>query len=134
MGELIPATDSCWLLDLECIVGTGNYVDVLKNMERITRGKLSFENVRDYVDIEEGVAWLEFDHEGQAYRLDLLAENDWIDPQFFTLLSEITADRKDNYRFTQFNGDGGQEMIFGFESPESLNKIVAATGLEFEWL
>ena len=34
--------------------------DLIKNLERITRGELVFENVKDYVDIEEEKAWVSF--------------------------------------------------------------------------
>ena len=46
-----PLTDRCWKFDTEAIKDQGSYIDIFKNLERITRGELKFENVKDFVDI-----------------------------------------------------------------------------------
>ncbi|MBK7933644.1 MAG: hypothetical protein IPK01_09120 [Acidobacteria bacterium] len=47
-----PLTDRVWHFDMEAIEDHGAYVDIMKNLERITRGELKFSNLKDYVDVE----------------------------------------------------------------------------------
>ncbi|MBK7174262.1 MAG: hypothetical protein IPH84_13740, partial [Bacteroidales bacterium] len=48
-----PITNKCWDFDLEAIDDHGAYVGIMENISRITNGDLVFENLKDYVDIEE---------------------------------------------------------------------------------
>ncbi|NIK93635.1 hypothetical protein GZ212_15855 [Mangrovimonas sp. CR14] len=128
-----PLTDKCWDFDTEAIEDHGSYVDIIKNLERITRGELVFTDVKDYVDIEEEKAWVSFTFNGQNYKWDLKIDNDWVDPNVFLKISELTQEHKTKGKYTVFE-TGGQDIVIGFESPESLKEIKNKTGLKISWL
>ncbi len=128
-----PFTNRVWDFDTEAIEDHGAYVEILKNLERITRGELQFENLKDYVDIEEGVAWVSFSVRGKSYKWDLEVEDDWVDPDLFSKVVDVTRTLDTKGKFTCFD-TGGQNFVVGFETPESRDAIVKATGLKIEWL
>ncbi len=128
-----PLTDRVWDFDMEAIEDHGAYVDIMKNLERITRGELKFSSLKDYVDLENKKAWVSFSVRGKAYKWNLKVDNDWADTQLFTNVVELTKILKTKGRFTYFD-TGGQDAVIGFETPESRDAIVNATGLKIEWL
>ena len=81
-------TDKCWDFDTEAIEDHGSYIEIIKNLERITRGELVFENIEDYVDIEEEKAWVSFTFYGQNYKWNLKIDDDWVDPDIFGKIVE----------------------------------------------
>lgn len=122
-----------WDFDTEAIEDHGAYVDILKNMERISRGELKFENLKDYVDVEKGKAWVSFSIKGAKYHWDLKVNDDWVDEQLFSKLASLTLSLKTKGRYTYFY-TGGQDALIGYETPESKEAIVKATGLKIVWL
>jgi hypothetical protein len=128
-----PLTNKCWDFDTEAIEGHGSYIEIMKNLERITRGELNFENIKDYVDIEERIAWVSFNFKEQEYKWDLEIDDDWVDPVLFTKIVELTQINKTKGKYTVFE-TGGQDIVFGFETPESLKEIKRKTGLNISWL
>ncbi len=105
----------------------------MKNLERITRGEIKFESVKDHVDIENEKAWVSFSIRGKNYKWNLVVDNDWADPKLFTKVSQLTHTLNTKGRFTYFN-TGGQTAVTGYETPESKDAIVRATRLKIEWL
>jgi hypothetical protein len=71
---------NAWHLDTECVEDIGSYVRVAKRMAELTQGTIAIENVRDQVDLEAGVANLDFDHDGGPVHIDLKVNDDWLDP------------------------------------------------------
>ena len=128
-----PLTDRVWNFDIEAIEDHGAYIDIMKNLGRITRGEIRFENVKDYVDVEQGVAWVSFTLQGKQYKWNLKVEDDWADPELFTKVSQLPTTLKTKGRYTYFS-TGGQDMVIGYETPESRDAIIKATGLKIEWL
>ncbi len=128
-----PLTDRVWHFDMEAIEDHGAYVDIMKNLERITRGELKFSNLKDYVDVENKKAWVSFSVRNKAYKWNLEVVDDWADPQLFSKVVELTKILKTKGRFTYFD-TGGQDSVIGFETLESREAIVKATGLKIEWL
>lgn len=128
-----PLTNKCWDFDLEAIEDHGAYVEIMKNISRITNGELVFENIQDYIDIEEGKAWVSFNCNGDSYKWDLKVDNDWADGNLFDKVQTLTEKYKTKGKFTFFN-TGGQDFVLGYYSPEELEKIRHATGLEIVWL
>jgi len=129
----IPLTDRVWDFDTEAIEDHGAYVSIVRNLERISRGELKFENVRDYVDIEEGKAWVSFSIKGKAYKWKLKVEDDWVDPDFFSKIVALTRTLRTNGRFTYFD-TGGQNFVVGYETPAGLDTLTKGTGLKIIWL
>ncbi len=94
---------------------------------------IKFENLKDYVDVEEEKAWVSFTVNGVNYKWDLKVDNDWTDENLFTKVIELTNKLKTKGKYTYFN-TGGQDMVIGFETPEKRDEIIKATGLKIEWL
>lgn len=128
-----PLTDRVWDFDTEAIEDHGAYVEIMRNLERISRGEMKFDSLKDYVDVEEGVAWVSFSVGGKSYKWDLKVDDDWVDPGLFTKVVEVTKALGTKGRYTYFN-TGGQNAVIGYETPESRIAIVKATGLKIEWL
>ena len=128
-----PFTNRVWDFDTEAIEDHGAYVEIMRNLERISRGEIKFEDLRDYVDVEEGKAWVSFSINGQSFKWDLVVNDDWVDPQLFSKVVELTRSLNTKGRYTYFD-TGGQNAVIGFETPESRAAIVKATGLKIEWL
>ncbi|WP_207435978.1 hypothetical protein [Sabulibacter ruber] len=128
-----PITNKCWDFDTEAIEDHGSYVFIIENLERISRGELQFENIEDYVDIEEKVAWVSFTINGDSYKWNLLVDDDWVDTTLFSKIVELTQKYKTKGKYTYFD-TGGQNAVLGFETPAELEKIKASTGLTIEWL
>lgn len=128
-----PLTNRCWNFDAEAIDDHGTYVEIFKNLERISRGELKFANLKDYVDVEERKAWVSFSVNGDEYKWNLKVDDDWVDETLFTKIVELTNKHKTKGKFTYFN-TGGQDMVIGYETPEGRDEIIKATGLKIEWL
>ena len=126
-----PITNRCWYFDTEAIEGEGSYSRIIKNIQRLTHRELNFENVEDYVDMEGEVAWVSFILNGDKYKWDLNVYNDWIDPQFFDNLIELTKKYSTKSKFTYY--PEGQSIVIGYETPDKLKEIKKATGLKIEW-
>jgi hypothetical protein len=129
----VPLTDRCWNFDTEAIEDHGAYVEIMKNLERISRGEIKFGNLKDYVDVEEEKAWVSFTVNGVDYKWNLKVKDDWVDENLFTQVVELTNKLKTKGRYTYFN-TGGQDAVIGFETPEKRDEIIKATGLKIEWL
>lgn len=139
LGETIerkpwtPITNKCWYIDTEAIKSHGAYVDIIKNLDRITRGALNFKNVKDYVDIEEEKAWVSFIVNGDHYKWNLEVDDDWVDVNLFYKIAKLARKYDTKGKYTYYD-TGGQSIVIGYETPESLKKIKAATGLQIKWL
>jgi hypothetical protein len=88
MGEDIereprtPIADPLWMCDMECIEDHGDYISVLRRLERMTDSALDLGSLRDHVELDdESLAWVSFEHEGTETRWDLRVEDDWLDPR-----------------------------------------------------
>jgi hypothetical protein len=128
-----PLTDRVWNFDTEAIEDHGDYVAIMKNLERISRGELKFQNLKDYVDVEGKKAWVSFSVKNNSYKWDLKVDGDWADPALFTKVVQLTKTLKTKGHYTYFN-TGGQDAVIGYETPENLDAIIRATGLRIEWL
>lgn len=128
-----PLTDRVWDFDTEAIEDHGAYIEIRKNLERISRGEVKFENLKDYVDVEKEIAWVSFTFHGKNYKWDLKVDDDWADPMLFSKVADLVRTNNTKGRYTYFD-TGGQDAVIGFEIPEGKAAIVKATGLKIEWL
>lgn len=128
-----PLTNRVWDFDTEAIEDHGAYIEIMKNLERITRGEIKFVNLKDYVDVENKKAWVSFSIGGRSYKWNLNVDDDWADPALFSKVVELTRTLKTKGKFTYFD-TGGQNAVIGFETPVSRDSIIKATGLKIEWL
>lgn len=128
-----PLTNQCWDFDTEAIEDNGAYIEIMKNLERITRGEIKFENLKDYVDVEGEKAWVSFEIKGVEYKWNLKVDDDWADPNLFTKVVGLTNKLKTRGKFTYFD-TGGQNAVIGYETPDKRAEIIKTTGLKIEWL
>ena len=99
-----------WHLDTECIEDTGDYVRIAERMAELTQGSLVIGNLRDQVDVEAGIANLDFDHSGRLVHLDFKVDNDWVDPAVFSHFVRLLA-LSDPSKVYLYHDTGGQDCV-----------------------
>ncbi len=125
-----PLSDDIWHFDVEAIEDHGSYARIVENCCRLTAGDLKFEGLRDYVDVEEEIAWVELSTNGRNERVDLKVDNDWVDSKIFDKLQEWLLQAGSKRRFV---AQGlGQDLLLICKQPEQVKMINRATGLHFK--
>jgi hypothetical protein len=107
-------------------------VRIIHDLARLTEGALTFTEVEDYVDIEDEVAWVALTINGDRYKWDLQVYDDWVDGQLFTEIVALTHKYNTIRKFTIDVCDQGG-IIF-YQTPEEMEALRQATGLNIEWL
>ena len=126
-------SDNLWHFDTECIEGHGAYVNIAEHMATIAGPALPLTEIRDYVDVEHGKAWLKFNLDGTVYHWDAKVDDDWVDPSILSRFADLLRSREGRVRFTYLDL-GGQNCILGAADAQQLECIRSATGLDFVWL
>lgn len=126
-------SDDIWHFDTECIEDHGDYIRIAQRMKDLSHGDLKLENIEDYVDVEEEIAWLEFDLNGEKYHWDLEVDNDWVDTEIFQMFIELLEKQKTDKKYTYFDLRG-QDCLIGCCTPQQLEKLRNVTELDFIWL
>ena len=127
---LDPLSDDVWHFDTEAIEDHGAYVRIVENCSRLTGGDLKFEGVRDYVDVEKEIAWVEVSTNGRSDRIDLKIDNDWVDPKIFAKLQDWLDQAGSGRRFAVQGL--GQDVLLICKQPEQIRMINRASGLRFD--
>lgn len=127
------ASDNIWHFDTECIEDHGDYAKITHRMLDLAGDALPLEGIEDYVDIEEGEAWLAFNSNGKGYKWTAAVEDDWVDPNILSQFAELLAERNAGKRFTYFDLEG-QDCLIGCSTPEQFERLKDETGLNFQWL
>ncbi len=99
-----------WHFDTECIEDNGSYVRIAKRMAELTRGSLVIENARDQVDLEAGIANLDFEHSGKPVNIDFKVNDDWVDPAVFSQFIQLLA-LSDPSKVFRYHETGGQDCV-----------------------
>lgn len=128
-----PLSDQCWNFDPEAIEDHGAYVSIMRNISRITGGDLVFEDLKDYVDIDEGKAWVSFRIGEDQYHWDLKVDNDWADGDLFDRVQALAKKYQLKKYFT-FYHTGGQDFVLGYHDDDEVRKINNRTRLGLERL
>jgi hypothetical protein len=128
-----PISDKAWKFDLEAIEDHGDYVKIMSNRSRISNGELFFENLNDFVDIENEKAWVSFTCRGDSYKWDLIVDDDWTDDDLFDKVQELAEKYHTKRRYTFFN-TGGQDFVLGYATALELEAMRKVTGLDIVWL
>ncbi|MHB1459308.1 MAG: hypothetical protein ACYC0V_20550, partial [Armatimonadota bacterium] len=76
-------------LDTECIEDHGDYKRIVERMADITQGAMHFDNVKDYVDIDEGKAWFSFTFQGKEIKVNCKANDDWLDTRIMATFIKL---------------------------------------------
>lgn len=121
---------NAWHFDTECIEDHGSYVRIAERMAELTQGSLVLDHVRDHVDLEEGIASLDFEHSGKSVHLDLKVNDDWVDPTVFSHFIRLLA-ASDPSKLFVYHDTGGQDCIIACVTRDQLAALVRA-GVKFE--
>lgn len=125
------ASDDIWHFDTECIEDHGAYVTVLDRFVILAKGALPLTNVRDFVDIEQGKAWVEFTLDGSIVHWDLEVSDDWVDPKLYSRLQQLVTPRGAGKRF--FIACLGQDSLVSFGDDQMRQALSRLSGLTFLW-
>lgn len=130
-GDFERVSDDIWHFDAECIEDNGAYVAIVNRFVVLAKGKLPITDIRDFVDIEEEKAWMEFNLDGRKEHWDLEVSNDWVDPNLYSRLQELVTPRGAGKRF--FIAGLGQDSLISFGDDKMRRELSKLSGLEFQW-
>lgn len=128
-----PLSEDIWHFDTECIEDHGAYVAIAERVRGLADGDLPLSEIDDYVDVEEGVAWLSFRLNGKQHKWDLKVDDDWVDPEIFVKFDQLLAEQGSKKRLTYYDL-GGQDCLIGCGTEENLRALRRETGLNFKWM
>lgn len=131
--DAIYLSPNIWHLDTECIEDNGDYVRIAQRMSILAGGDLPLEDITDHVNLERGEAWLAFYLHGELHKYDLEVSDDWIDGRILDVFDVLLRNGSTSKRYTYLDLEG-QDCLIGCCTPEQLDKLKSATGLNFEWL
>ncbi|WP_397346424.1 hypothetical protein [Paenibacillus polymyxa] len=86
-GEFINVSEEIWYLDTECIEDHGDCARIIIRLENMT--KLNLNNITDYVDIQNGTAWVSFEYMNELIRWEMKVDDDWLDMEIFKKFNEL---------------------------------------------
>jgi len=124
-------SDDIWHFDAECIEDHGAYIDVVTRFVILAKGSLPLTDIRDYVEVEAGKAWVEFTLEGKKEHWDLEVSDDWVDSNLYSRLQDLVTPRGAGKRF--FIVALGQDSLISFGDDQMRRALSRLTGLEFQW-
>jgi len=114
--------DHVWNFDVESICDTGSYVEIVQNFCRIAEKAELITDLEDFVDIENGKAWLKYVIDGERRYYNVTVNDDWAEPE--TVSSVMTDIERDGKRF--YAKDNGQASIWIYLDDEmagNLNRL-----------
>jgi hypothetical protein len=127
-------SDDIWHFDTECIEDTGDYARIARRLVTLAKGELPLEGIDDYVNVEDGEAWIEFSLDGVRQRWEAQVEDDWVDTTIVSRLARLLVDRRaSERRFTSIDL-GGQSVLIGCATPAERTRFRKLTGLAVGWL
>lgn len=118
-------TGKGWNWDTECIGEAGSYVDILRNIERLT-GQTVFTSLSDTAEFApNGTAEIIYAIKGGAERKQIVKiDHDWADVKAVTeILHDVERAIDDGRRF--WHGDNGQAILVYFISDQTANQLNA---------
>ncbi|WP_093023954.1 hypothetical protein [Pustulibacterium marinum] len=127
-----PITNDCWHFDAECIEDNGSYIDILENIKRISKNKLNFENIKDFVDIDNEKAWVSFELNGKNHKWNLRIDDDWVDGSIFDKINELNSELNNSRKLT-FIGLG-QDVVIDYMTEKEMIEFKKATNVKIKWL
>ncbi|MGA2217889.1 MAG: hypothetical protein ABSG51_07375 [Terracidiphilus sp.] len=121
-----------WHFDTECIEDNGDYVRIAEQMKSLAQGSLPIEDIRDQVDIDRGIAWLEFSFRGELKHIDCRVKDDWVDGDVFSQFADLLAQSDPDKKFLYYDTDG-QDCILACATNAQFKELKRA-GIKFELL
>jgi len=121
-----------WHFDTECIEDDGAYVRIAERIKSLAQDSLPIENIRDHVDVDEGVAWLEFDFRDELIHIDCQVNDDWVDAAVFSHFVDLLGKSDPSKKFLYYDTDG-QDCILACATNEQFKEL-KRTGIGFQLL
>jgi hypothetical protein len=116
--------DQAWDFDVECVYESGIYVEIVTQLCRVAGMPNLITNAEDFVDVENGEAWLRYTIDGKARDYTIAVDNDLADPETVTvIMKDIERDGK---RF--YAKKNGQASTWFDLDEVTARKINALTG------
>jgi hypothetical protein len=130
-GDFERISDDIWHFDAECIEDHGAYVAVVNRFAILAKGALPLTEINDHVVINEKETWVEFTLDGERIHWDLQVSDDWVDPQLYSRLQQLVAQRGAGKRF--FIVALGQDSLICFGDDQMRRELSRLSGLSFQW-
>lgn len=100
--------DQAWNFDVEAIEDDGSYVEIVKQLHRITGKAKRIEGLQDSVNLEESHAQLQYEVDGVERTFEPVVDNDWADAQVVeTIMNDL---RQSGYDY--YPKDNGQASVW----------------------
>jgi hypothetical protein len=125
--------DRMWRFDTECVTGSGDYVEIINNLSRLTSGELSISNVIDSVDLDAPTAWVAFDVGNDRCHWEAVVDDDWADMSIITKFAALLESRSSERRIATVE-TGGQDCLLVCIRKGDLSKLRTISRLEWKWL
>ncbi len=130
-GNFERMSDDIWHFDTECIEDHGAYVAVVSRFVILAKGALPMTQIRDYVDVRQEKAWVEFTLDGKTEHWELKVDDDWVDPGLHSRIQQLVIPRGAGRRF--FVVGLGQDCLISFGDDQMRQALSKLTGIEFQW-
>lgn len=112
-----PVCNKLWMCDYERIEDHGAYKEVIERLELMTEGALGLTNIQDYVDVEEGKAWVQFEFNKKTIKWDAEVDDDWLDPYIIVKYDALLKESGKEIRIYSNHGDYGQVAFLAAFTP-----------------
>ena len=116
--------DRAWNFDVEFIEDDGAYVTIVQNLCRVAGTPQLITEIRDFIDFEDGKAWLKYMIDGKSRHYDVAVDDDWADAKVVGAVMEDIE--RDGMRF--YAKDNGQASIWFYLDSETARKLSKLTG------
>ncbi|MCF2719597.1 hypothetical protein LWE69_21475 [Paenibacillus sp. UKAQ_18] len=121
-GEFINVSEEIWYLDTECIEDHGDYARIIIRLENMT--KLNLNNITDYVDIQNGTAWVSFEYMNELIRWEMKVDDDWLDMEIFKKFNELIKTEQSMKLYISILDQGCLMGYFNKEQVIEINKLI----------
>lgn len=112
-----------WNFDAECIVENGDYVRIVNRLAELAGVSNYMSGVTDSVDLDAGVATLEYTLDGQTRSLTPIVNDDWADADTVNvILSDLERDGRYFYGI-----DNGQSTILYYLDEQTAGQLRTLT-------
>jgi hypothetical protein len=118
-----PLCNRLWMCDYERVEDHGAYADVIRRLQQMSEQSLAISGVADYVDIEAGTAWVEFNVAGSRIHWDAKVDNDWLDPYIVVKFDSLLLSHRTSFRIYSNHTDFGQSAFFACLTPSEFERF-----------
>jgi hypothetical protein len=108
-----------WNFDMECIENTGDYVNIVESLCRISGQSERVTEIVDSVDWDSNTAWLEYTVDGQKQHWTIEVNDDWAD---MLTVNYVMDDLETNDHWF-YSIDAGQGMLLFYLDHETGTKL-----------